>query len=438
MSNGIQNIQLVTTREYMSRVKKKSFIIMTFLGPLLIAAFYGLIGFIIVNDITGEDSKQIAIYDASGEIRQLGISAAKVDFTFVDTPPDKLIESGEYYGIIEIPKDYKPAKSQQFQLYSKNNISVQLQSNISGALQHAIRQKRMAIMGVSQSTIDSLSTNVNITPLKWDKEAGARSTNVGINTAIGMALSFVIYFFIFLYGVQIMKGVIEEKTNRIVELIISTVKPFHLMLGKVFGLALVGITQILAWIVLSGVLIAIISAVIGFTDFNPEAITQVLSGKGIDTTAKTAGVISSVFSIPFGKILFTFLFYFIGGYLLYGALFAAIGAAVDSETDTQQFMLPVTLPLVFSLVLSMSVVINDPNGTLATTLSLIPFTAPITMMIRMPFDPPWIEVIASMLILSATFILTIWMAGRIYKVGILMYGKKVKYKDLFNWMFFKH
>lgn len=293
-------------------------------------------------------------------------------------------------------------------------------------------------MGVSQSTIDSLRTSVSITPLKWDKEAGVKSTNVGINTGIGMALSFVIYFFIFLYGVQIMKGVIEEKTNRIVELIISTVKPFQLMMGKVIGLALVGLTQILAWIILSGVLMAIISAFIGFTDFDPEAITQVLNEKGLDATEQTTGMISSVLSIPFGKILITFLFYFIGGYLLYGALFAAIGAAVDSETDTQQFMLPVTLPLVFSLVLSMSVVINDPNGSLATTLSMIPFTAPITMMIRMPFDPPWIEIILSMLILSATFILTILMAGRIYKVGILMYGKKVKYKDLFKWIFSKH
>jgi ABC-2 type transport system permease protein len=425
-------------REYLSRVTKKSFIIMTFLGPLLLAGFYGLIGFIVVSDITGDESKTVAIYDPSGFFKSAELKASKVDFTFTPYTAAEVLDTSSFFAVIEVPTDFKPEKHQEFHLYSKNNISVQLQSNLSSAMRSPIRTHRLAELGVEQSTIDSLRTSVSIIPLKLEEDGEAKSTNTGINTAIGMALSFVIYFFIFLYGVQVMKGVIEEKTNRIVELIISTVKPFQLMMGKVIGLALVGLTQILAWIVLSGILTAIVSLFFGLSSFDPEAIKMVADNQDIPMDNGAMNMLNGFFSIPFGKILISFPIYFIGGYLLYGALFAAIGAAVDSETDTQQFMLPVTIPLVFALVVSMSVVINDPNGTLATTLSMIPFTSPITMMIRMPFDPPWIEIILSMVILTATFIFTIWMAGRIYKVGILMYGKKVKYKDLFKWMFSKH
>lgn len=291
--------------------------------------------------------------------------------------------------------------------------------------------------------LDSIQSHVNITSLVVDENGEGRNTSTELSTVIGIALSMIIYIFIFMYGVQVMRGVIEEKANRIVEVIVSSVRPFDLMMGKVFGLAMVGLTQILIWAILTALLI------LGITLFYMGDLTSLIEmAKSAQTATPTplSGlsdqevVIQSLFGLNFKFIIACFIIYFIGGYLMYSALFAAVGAAVDAETDTQQFMLPITLPLVFSIVLSTSVVMKDPNGTMSFWLSIIPFSSPVVMMVRAPFinlTEQWWEVLLSAGVLIASFCFTIWLAGRIYRTGILMYGKKATYKELFKWLFYK-
>ncbi len=256
-----------------------------------------------------------------------------------------------------------------------------------------------------------------------------------------MALAFLIYFFIFLYGVQVMKGVIEEKTSRIVELIVSTVKPFQLMMGKVLGIALVGLSQLVMWIILTALLMGVIGLIVDFNISDLQELEQLGSNTALTKVdLEQLQFISDFLALPLGKIVGVFLFFFMGGYLFYGALFAAIGSAVDSETDTQQFMLPMTMPLIFSIAVSFSIVVGDPNGTLATWMSIIPFTSPVTMMVRLPFmgeELSW-QIYLSMAIMLMSIVAAIVVAGKIYRTGILMYGKKASYKELAKWLFYKN
>ncbi len=434
----MNNIWIITSREYLSRVKKKSFIIMTLLAPLLIAGFYAGIGWMAMNENVGSTEKTIVVLDPTNSFQSGVKNPEKLNFVFKDHYTVKeLVASDSVNGLLEI----KGIVGSKLELIyqSRENLSVTENDKIQDAFKAKLKVDKLQQMGISQATIDSLNSRVSINEFKIDEDGNITSSNIGINTMLGMALAVLIYFFIFLYGVQVMKGVIEEKTNRIVELIVSTVKPFQLMMGKVIGIAAVGLTQIGIWVVLSGVLMTIISIFFGIEMLNTSEMQDLANNPAaaqMDSFQEQA--IASFFDLPLLKIFLTFLFYFIGGYLLYGGLFAAIGSAVDSETDTQQFMLPVTLPLVFSMMIAFSVVINDPNGTLAVWLSLIPFSSPIVMMARIPFDPDPMQVALSMAILALTILGTIWLAGKIYRTGILMYGKKPSYKELAKWLFYKN
>ena len=434
----MNNIWIITSREYLSRVKKKSFIIMTLLAPLLIAGFYAGIGWMAMNENVGSTEKTIVVLDPTNSFQSGVKNPEKLNFVFKDHYTVKeLVASDSINGLLEI----KGIVGSKLELIyqSRENLSVTENDKIQDAFKAKLKVDKLQQMGISQATIDSLNSRVSINEFKIDEDGNITSSNIGINTMLGMALAVLIYFFIFLYGVQVMKGVIEEKTNRIVELIVSTVKPFQLMMGKVIGIAAVGLTQIGIWVVLSGVLMTIISIFFGIEMLNTSEMQDLANNPAaaqMDSFQEQA--IASFFDLPLLKIFLTFLFYFIGGYLLYGGLFAAIGSAVDSETDTQQFMLPVTLPLVFSMMIAFSVVINDPNGTLAVWLSLIPFSSPIVMMARIPFDPDPMQVALSMAILALTILGTIWLAGKIYRTGILMYGKKPSYKELAKWLFYKN
>ena len=433
----MKNIWLVTKREYLSRVKKKSFLIMTLLGPLLIAMFYGAIFWIVLNDQLGEADKNIYVVDHSGLLENRLENSNKLKFTVVpgmDSAQMAAWQNDEnIYGIIEVPDNILTAQDQPLTFRSSKSISVATKERVGHKIENALEDYQMNAMGISKGLLDSLQVNLTVQTEKLTEEGESELSNVEVYTAIGTILSFAIYFFIFLYGVQVMKGVIEEKTNRIVEIIVSCVKPFELMMGKVLGLAMVGLTQILIWILFTSILMVLITGVLGVqmtdmaqnipVDAQDQANSQLLT------------ITSALASLPIGKILFNFVFYFIGGYLLYSSLFAAIGAAVDNDTDTQQFMLPITLPLVFALVISMSVVMRDPNAPLAVWMSIIPLTSPIVMMVRTPFDPPMWQMIASMASLVGFFIFTIWVAGKIYRTGILMYGKKVSYKEIGRWLF---
>ena len=434
------NIWIITTREYLSRVKKRSFIIMTLLTPLLIAGFYGLIIWVSVSQTGGSDDKNVVIVDKSAVFQDALLSNDKIHYIYQeDFTTDDLLKADSIDGFIVVPSDYTIDKKLNLKYQSMESLTASENDQIQNAFRSIIKQQKLKNIGISQSAIDSLRTRVEINQFKVDEDGNVKTSNLVINTALGMALSLMIYFFIFLYGVQIMRGVIEEKTNRIVELIVSTVKPFQLMIGKVMGIAAVGLTQLGIWIILTSLLTTLISVVFGLNMANTQDISELAKTPGMENmNSVMAQNLAAFFNLHLGQIFATFLFYFLGGYLFYGALFAAIGSAVDSETDTQQFMMPITLPLVFSFAISFSIVIGDPHSTLATWLSIIPISSPIVMMVRMPFGPPTWQIIVSMLVLIASIVGVIWLAGRIYRTGILMYGKKPTYKELGKWLFYKN
>lgn len=433
----MKKILLITKREYTSRVMKKSFLIMTILGPILIAAFYAVIIYFTINENIGSEEKQFAVVDHSGKLKGRLQDSENLKFIFTDSTEANL---EVYDGVLEIPTSIDPAKG-MVKVKSSENLSLQSKSIISGNLEDAYEKMRMEDYGISKTLLDSVSSNIQVLAYKVEKDGTLKDSSSELFTIIGIVLAGAIYFFIFLYGVQVMRGVIEEKTNRIVEVIVSSVKPFQLMMGKVLGIAAVGLTQIIIWIALSGILISVISM-----SFAQDQLPDMKQLEQMGQAAQQMPVsdMQQLFagfkSLNLPLIALTFIFYFAGGYLLYSALFAAVGAAVDNETETQQFMLPITLPLVLAFVLSTSVVMRDPNGQMAFWLSIIPFTSPVVMMVRIPFmsfpTQAW-ELGLSMLLLIAFFIGTIWVAGRIYRTGILMYGKKATYGELLKWLFYK-
>lgn len=435
----MRKIPLVTAREYLSRVKKKSFIIMTLIGPILISAFYGGIIWVSTNDKVGANDKYVVVNDQSGIFKDAFNSSNTIHFKFKDGfNRDSLLKS-DADGLIIVDAATNIQEPILLTYESQSSLSAKETDYIERAFKSEVERIRLERLNIRKSTIDSLNASVAIEELKIDENGKAKSNSIVINTAIAMGLALMIYFFIFLYGVQVMRGVIEEKTNRIVELMVSSLKPFELMMGKVLGIAAVGLTQLGIWIILSSVLTLLITAVFGINlSPSPDMGEAMNSATQMGVNSKLGGILSALQDLPFLKIGLLFIFFFLGGYLLYAALFAAIGSAVDSETDTQQFMMPVTLPLVFSFIVSFSVVLNDPNGVLAIWLSIIPFSSPIVMMARLPFDPPGWQIALSMLSLIVTIIGTVWIAGRIYRTGILMYGKKPSYKEIAKWLFYKN
>ncbi|MDX5319695.1 MAG: ABC transporter permease [Bacteroidota bacterium] len=430
----MKNIVLVSRREYLSRVKKKSFIIMTILGPLLVALFYGAIIWLAVSDTEDKEVQDILVIDESG-VFDAGIEKA-ANLEFYVNPSDTAPE--HYYGTLLIPSSFSLDHPEGARYISSTSLSLMEQRGMENQLEKSIKAQKLLRSGLKRETLDSLATEVTIISSKTD-ESGEKVDSSVVNAGAGMAGAFLIYLFIFLYGVQVMKGVAEEKSNRIVEVIISSVKPFDLMMGKILGIALVGLTQVFIWIALSGVLMMVATTMITTMPVNPQESVEMMQPglANAGGNSATSSALSALFDLDFGHLIFTFLFYFITGYLLYSAMFAAIASAVDAETDTQQFMFPITVPLIFSIVVAQSVVIRDPNGTLATWLSMIPFTSPIVMMVRIPFGVETWQLVLSMLFMIFGFIGVTWMAARIYRVGILLYGKKPSYKELFKWLTYR-
>lgn len=426
-------IGLITRREYLSRVKKKSFIIMTLLGPFLIAAFYGAIIWMAIGGASEETLHVIALNDESGLFENRIQNSGRFQFVNAGDSLAKL----ELFGELKIPKSATLDDPSGIELISENSLTLTERGALTKQLESVIEKQKLLRAGLSESTLDSVSADIQILE-KINSEEGIKESNSAVNAGVGFVAAFLIYLFIFMYGVQVMKGVVEEKTNRIVEVMISSVKPFQLMMGKILGIALVGLTQLLAWMILSGVMITVISAFVGL-----DQAPQTMQDAGMNTPVamqqggEAGQVLNAFLQLPFLKLIGAFTFYFIFGYLLYSALFAVIGSAVDAETDTQQFMFPVTIPLIFGFVAAQSAVINNPHGELAYWLSMIPLTSPIVMVVRMPFDVPWSELLFSMIFMIFGFIATTWLAARIYRIGILMYGKKASWKELWKWLWYK-
>jgi ABC-2 type transport system permease protein len=444
----MKQIWLVTKREFLSRVKKKSFIIMTLLGPLLIAAFYGAIIWVTVGQTKGDKLHIIEVIDKSGVVDGELKNTKSIVFSFKDKNIDsarKQLNNSDDYGVLYFPPSFTLDRPVGIQLFTREQSSIALQERVERSIEKELKSQRMRNAGLSQDKIDSLKVEIGLNVLvnsSTDEEV--KKSETAILTAIGFALTFLMYMFVFMYGVQVMKGVMEEKTNRIVEVIISTVRPFQLMLGKIFGIAMVGLTQFFIWILLGGGLSFVVMLIVGSTmdtgDLQTMQQAQPNSQEIMERMAdmEAGGFsFSTIIDAVLGYLPF-FLFYFIFGYLMYSALFAAVGSAVDNETDTQQFMFPITIPIIFSFVVSVSAITNDPHSSLAYWMSIFPLTSPVTMMARLPFieGHEW-DLVVSMLMLVLGFLAATWLAGRIYRTGILMYGKKVNYKEIFKWIRYK-
>lgn len=447
----MNKILLIIQREYLSRVKKKSFIVMTFLGPILIAGVYALAIWLAVNSDEMSSKKKITVIDESHTFYGKIKDSKTLEFVFSSEPLDsakKHFKTSGSESILYISKG-KPGSADGVELYSEKQPSISVTSYIENALQNSIEDQKLIDNGIDKEVLANLKTDVNIKTIKITdngEEKGSSEASFGI----GFFAGFLIYMFIFLYGVQVMRGVIEEKNNRIVEVIISSVKPFQLMMGKILGIAMVGLTQFLLWVILTVAISGFVTTkIVGTQSAQFEQMREQAQNKSIgsDTAASEmqkefkqegmAKVMSEISTLNFPLILGTFLFYFLAGYLLYSALFAAIGSAVDNESETQQFMFPVTMPLIFGFIMSTSAVINNPDGALAFWLSIIPLTSPIVMMVRIPFGVPGWQLALSMALMILGFLTTVWLASRIYRTGILMYGKKVNFKELGKWLFYK-
>ena len=436
----MNKIALIIKREFITRVRKKSFIIMTILGPLLFAGIMIIPIWLALRDTT--DQKLIEVVDESG-LFEGKFENKNLNFEFTDVPLDDAkshLLTKDIHGLLYIP-DINLFSPEGIQFFSNTNPSLEVIESIEKTLSNQIEEYKIGESGLSRETLESIRTSVDVNTINIS-ERGERETNAEIATAVGYIFSFLIYFFIFLYGAQVMRGVIEEKSNRIVEVIISAVRPFHLMTGKIVGVASVGLAQFVLWVILT---LIIFQVAVSYFDLNtvqqqPEIhqVVPQVEQSDIQPQAQDAEKLLKAFNaIDIPTVIISFIIYFLGGYFLYGALFAAVGSAADSDTDTQQFMLPITVPLIFSI-LVLSAVLKEPDGNLAFWLSMIPFTSPVVMMMRIPFEVPLWQLILSIVLLILGFVFTTWIAARIYRIGILVHGSKVNYKILGKWLLMKH
>lgn len=442
-------IGLIIRREYLTRVRKKSFVILTLLGPILWAGVILVPAFL--SDAV-DTVKQIYIVDETHTgLSEIFKSSAKMRFhpELQDIALDRVVamfkDSDNIY-VLDLNKETYTAK--KVNIFCKKQPGINVMSYISIALSSELQKVFLKKNNMDKELVDKYISPVNVVAV----ENGKKLTDADKVATIGIVLGIFIYMFIFLYSAQVMRGVIEEKSSRVIEVIISSVRPFQLMMGKILGIALVGLTQFLLWVVLSIAVITPLSSSIlegkHYKEISKPEMQigvpvgaphqgAVLPQKNTDSGETKASQIEDFMNMQdWSSILFCFLFYFLVGYLLYAAMFAAVGSAVDSETDTQQFMLPVSAPLILSIAMS-GTIITNPDGPIAFWFSIIPLTSPIVMMMRIPFHPPVWEIALSMTLLFGFFILMTWLAGRIYRTGILMYGKKTSWREIGKWLFYK-
>lgn len=449
----MKNILLIIQREYLTRVRKKSFIVMTILGPLLIGIMYGLIGWAAMSSI---DQKKILIVDKSDLFANKFKDSQEFTYQFITDEIEKAkkeFKGSGYDALVFIPSDIfdNPAG---VKIFAEKGVPLELQNRIENQIESEVESIRLTEAGITKSVLENAKINVKSETISIEDGSEKKSSSAAA-TGIGFFCAFLIYISVFIYGAQVMRGIMEEKTSRIVEVIISSVKPFQLMIGKIIGVALVGLTQFTLWIVLSLGVMTIGGKVVGEKMMSSQsAVSQAqmanlppdaqkiakqqmeAGGGGKIPSAMLPEVFGALKTLPVVTIVVSFLFYFLGGYLLYSALFGAVGSAVDSDTDTQQFMLPITIPIIAAFVIA-QFVMRDPNGGLAFWTSMIPFTSPIIMMVRIPFGVPAWQIVLSIVLLIGGFVFTTWIAARIYRVGILMYGKKVTWKEMMKWLFYK-
>jgi ABC-2 type transport system permease protein len=420
----------------LSRVQKKSFLLATILTPLIFPAIMGIFIWIAMDETEGSALKIIEVVDENNMF--FIESSEQYAFSFSNTRFEdgkKMVQEGERQGLLYIPK-LDLSKPVGIIYYAERSPSINLISFLEASLKRRIEEQRLYESGIDPEVIAAYRTKVSIQTINLDSFGDEKISDASVNYGLGFFSGILIYIFIFVYGNQIMHGVIEEKSSRIIEILVSSIKPFQLMLGKIIGIGAVGLTQFLIWIFLISSVTFIVTGYFGLQ--MPQQQVLELANTDMDQNFMQDNtfteLIVAIQGIDFISLALTFIFYFIGGYLLYGAFFAAIGAAVDAPSEAQQFMLPITIPLLIAYLGLFVFVLNDPNSTVSFWLSIIPLTSPIAMMGRASFGIPTSDLLISMTLLVLGFLFSTWAAGKIYRIGILIHGSKVNYKTLWKWI----
>lgn len=435
----MNHLPLIIQREYFTKVKNKSFIIMTFLSPIIMIILISVVAYL--SQLNNDKQRTISILDESGLVKDAFQNSEQTKYNMFEgmtlSDAKAIVKETSNYGLLYIGKldtvTFTPA---QIEFYSKESPSLSLISELESILENKITDLKLQKDGFDIEKITSSRAVVSIDQESFDGQKTSKIDSV-VKLIFGGIAGYLLFMFIIIYGNMIMRSVIEEKTSRIIEVIISSVKPVQLMLGKIIGTSLAGITQFMVWIVLGGVLLVIISNVFGIDIGGVQTPQQQIVEQAMENpeaNMQLQDIVTAFYNLPITNLIIAFIMFFVCGYLLYSSLYAAIGAAVDNETDTQQFLLPVMMPLILAVYIGFFTVIEDPHGTVSTVFSFIPFTSPVVMLMRIPFGVPLWQQLLSLLILIGTFILIVWFAAKIYRVGILMYGKKPSYKELVKWM----
>ena len=417
----MKNIILIAKREFFTQVKKKSFIILTLLTPLLIIVFGGVVSLMFQAN---ETQMQISVIDKSGLFKDKLKSNENIRYIFSSEETEKslikaLETTEEMNAVMIIPKKEIHELENSIEILTNKNLSNEARRNIAGNISEIIKAEKINALGISTAQIEDLNKGVNLHVVNiLEKEKKQDSFLVGVKSGLSMFLMYCVFTFIMMYGIRVMRSVLEEKNNRVVEILISSVKPFELMMGKILGVTGVALVQFGVWVVM------IFASVMTLGSSNVGMVSGV---------AEVQMVLSALSQINYGLILFVFVIYFLLGYLFYSAMYAAIGSAVDNETETQQFTLFAILPMMLGFYGSITIM-NNPDGPMSFWLSMIPFTSPIAMLARIPFDVPVWELVLSIVILLVSTLGMVFIASKIYRVGILMYGNKVTLKELWKWM----
>lgn len=434
----MSKIWIIIQREFMTRVKKKSFILLTILMPFIFAAL--IMVPLMLATIEGDEQKTVMVVDKTG--RYVGSLKSTANYAFVPTADNKdefYTEDSEVEAVVQITADLaKNPKS--VTIYSPREVKAELLSYVETCLGEQVRREKLSAYNIPEleTIIADIQTDFHVATVKRNAEGDETSSNTYIAMTAGFIFTFLIYMFVMSYGGMVMQSVMEEKTNRIVELMVSSVKPFQLMMGKIIGVALVGFVQLAIWGVMLSIILMVCGSVFGLStapaapavagaDAQMAAVAQQAGG------GEAAEIMSALMGLPYAELGIMFVLYFVGGYLLYASFFAAVGASINAQEDSSQFIMPVVLIMVFGLYAAMYSAENT-NGPLAFWASIFPLTSPIVMMVRIPFGVPWWEEVLSLGLLFATSMAFVWISARIYRVGILMYGKKPSLREMLKWV----
>lgn len=433
----MNHLPLIIKREYLTKIRNKSFVVMTFLSPFIFVGIFALVAYL--SSLNNDTVRIISVLDESGLFNDEFNNSPHTQYRILENvsleEAKKEAEIKEIYGLLYIPKtENLELLSKKITFYSEDSPSLSMMGDINDMLETKVNTLKLKEAGIDSETIKSLHININTNQETFQGKETSKLGS-GLKLAFGGAAGYLLFMFIIIYGNMIMRSVIEEKTSRVIEVIISSVKPRVLLLGKIFGTTLAGITQFLVWVVLILVLMTVVTSVFGIDPSAGSPSQQVIENTVDGGTQQVLhDIMLEINNLPITNLIVMFILFFVGGYLLYASMYASVGAAVDSETDTQQFMMPILMPLILAVYVGFFTVIDNPHGTVSQVFSYIPFTSPVVMLMRIPFGVPLWQQLVSVVILFATFGGMVWFAAKIYRVGILMYGKKPTYKEIFKWL----